>query len=155
MKTIHLLSLVVFIGCGSARDYLQPQSPRLANALEDDVIYSLRIRNDTVNIGDPIDAEFKIWNLSREDREFVTGDWDPIRCLLLDSSAHLVGLYPMVSLCIDNRFSLKAKEAREIKFTLDPFKYGHALSPGVYTLRACVITMPRMSPELELLVRVR
>jgi hypothetical protein len=155
MKHAILISMLIFAGCGSARDFLQPQSPRLANALEDDVIYSLRIPNDTVRVGEAINGEFKIWNLSGEDREFITGDWDPIRCLLLDSSAHRVGLYPMVSLCMDNRFSLKAKEAREIKFTLDPSKFGHVLSPGVYTLRACVITTPRMSPDLELLVRVR
>jgi hypothetical protein len=156
MKHAILISMLIFAGCGSARDFLQPQSPRLANALDDDVIYSLCIVSDTLGVRDTIRGEYGVWNLSGEDRVFTAAFWDPLVCELRDGECVIRVPVRCEHTMAEVPYTVANNAHKKFLFTvafLD--RHGYAISPGHYDLRTYLGQRPKDAPTLILNVTVR
>jgi hypothetical protein len=157
MQRLFLLPLccAFLMGCGAIPG-VQRSSRLVATDSKDGIVYTLRIPTDSLSVRDTLRGEFEVWNRSGETRTFRFGCMEQLGCDLLDSNGHEALKYPDLFKPAWSDFTLGDSEKKVLRFRL-VFKrlYREYLSPGVYTLRAYLLTEEEERVPMELRLTLR
>lgn len=142
----QLIAFILLAGCGS--------SELTSQAIEGDIIYTLRMPRTTFTTRDTLSGIFEVWNFSNRDRQFDFPVQQKFGFVLLRESRDTVLRYPEIEQPASSSFTLSGGEKKRLPFRCPLTAWHRSVAPGKYTLRACLWTFAE-GPGVELPIEVK